>query len=82
MKKITLGATYTDIITGFTGVATGRCEYISGCDQALLTPRSENGKPADGAWFDVQRLEHASSVKVIKLDNSKTPGFDKPAPIR
>lgn len=82
MKKIKLGATYRDVITGFEGVATGHCEYISGCNQVLLTAACIDNKPADATWFDVQRLEAVPDRRVVKLDNGKTPGFDKPAPIR
>ena len=34
-----IGKSFTDSITGFKGVCTGRIEYISGCNQLLLTPK-------------------------------------------
>jgi hypothetical protein len=74
---IILGATYKDRITGFKGVATGYAQYISGCHQALLAPKAGT----DSQWIDEQRLERVGSSRVT-LDNSKTPGCDKPAPIR
>ncbi len=40
--NIILGNTYADKITGFKGVATGHCEYITGCAQTLLQPVSED----------------------------------------
>ena len=73
-----LGATYKDKITGFKGIATGHCRYLTGCHQTLLAPKKAD---QESKWFDDQRLEPVGD-KVIKLDNSKTPGFDKPAPIR
>jgi len=77
-----LGAEYRDKITGFKGVCTGYCEYLSGCNQALLIPRvSKDGKSPDGGWYDVQRLERVGK-KIVKLDNSETPGCDMAAPIR
>lgn len=80
---IKLGVTAKDKITGFQGVVTGRCEYISGCDQALLIPKvDEKGSHRDGHWFDVQRLEVIPSEPTITLDNGATPGCDMPAPIR
>lgn len=77
-----LGTTQRDKITGFQGVVTGYCEYISGCNQALLVPAvGEKGEFKEPHWFDVQRLERVG-VEVVILDNGKTPGFDKAAPKR
>ncbi|MES5483622.1 hypothetical protein QMZ05_12760 [Bradyrhizobium sp. INPA03-11B] len=77
-----LGSTQRDTITGFQGVVVGFCQYISGCNQALLVPKvAENGEFKEGHWFDVQRLKQIGT-KVIKLDNGATPGFDKAAPKR
>ena len=81
-SSVTLGAEYKDKITGFKGVCTGYCEYISGCNQALLAPRvGKDGKPLAGEWYDVQRLEQ-TKAKSIYLDNGKTPGCDMAAPVR
>lgn len=82
-NAIILGVEYTDRITGFKGTATGFCTYISGCNQALLSPPvSPDGALRDAAWFDAQRLEPNACFAPIKLDNGATPGCDKPAPIR
>jgi len=77
-----LGMKYKDKITGFTGIATGHCEYISGCNQTLLAPAvSEAGDFKEGRWFDDQRLDTVGN-SVILLDNSETPGCDIAAPVR
>jgi len=77
-----LRAKYRDRVTGFKGVCTGFCEYISGCSQALLVPRvGKDGKSPDGGWYDVQRLE-CIGKKIAELDNTETPGCDMAAPIR
>ena len=53
-----IGKSFTDSITGFKGVCTGRIEYITGCNQLLLTPKvGEDGVLKDGAWFDEQRCQ-------------------------
>lgn len=78
---IELGASAKDKITGFSGVVTGFCQYITGCNQALLCPKGKGGKFEEPRWFDEQRLDVIKGKKVV-LDNSKTPGFDKPAPVR
>lgn len=77
---IRLGNTYRDTITGFTGVAIGHCEYLTGCNQTLLVPAGDDpSKRPDSEWFDDQRLE-AQDAPAITLDNGKTPGCDRPAP--
>lgn len=78
---IELGATYKDKITGFKGVATGECRYISGCNQVLLAPIVKKDGSYKCSWFDVQRVEKVKGKK-ITLDNSKTPGHDIEAPKR
>ena len=80
--KVQLGRTYKDKITGFSGVATGHVNYISGCNQVLLAPPVDTeGKLRDSQWFDEQRLEDVGAATVV-LDNSATPGPDKAAPKR
>lgn len=80
---IALGQTVKDRITGFSGVVIGKVNYISGCDQALLSHKAkDDGTFVESQWFDVQRLVVDSSQAVIVLDNGSTPGSDKPAPRR
>lgn len=53
-----LGATYSDRVTGFVGVATTRAEYLTGIPRVCLEPKvvtpSELVQPQ---WFDEVRLE-------------------------
>lgn len=80
---IELGKTYADKITGFSGVATGHVNYISGCNQVLLAPKVDgDGKLRDSQWFDEQRLELQGTQPQVVLDNSRTPGPDREAPKR
>lgn len=77
-----IGTTQRDRITGFEGLVTGYCTYISGCNQALLVPKvGEKGEFKESHWFDVQRLEQVGT-DVLTLDNGATPGLDKAAPKR
>ena len=79
---IQLGRKYRDKITGFTGTATGRAAYISGCSQVLLAPPvTSDGAARDANWFDEQRLEVVGE-DLVTLENSVTPGCDKAAPVR
>lgn len=78
-----LGYTFKDKITGFTGVATGHVEYMTGCNQTLLSPKSTDpAKINDPQWFDDQRLERDTIMPRITLDNGATPGHDREAPKR
>lgn len=78
-----LGLTYTDKITGFKGVAVGHVRYLSGCNQALLAPKvGESGALVSSEWFDEQRLDVNPTAVEITLNNTETPGFDRPAPRR
>lgn len=80
--KIELGKTVTDAITGFKGIVTGRCEYITGCNQALVTPRAkETGEAIDGRWIDEDRLQIEEGIPAITLPRTSS-GFDAPAPVR
>ena len=81
-KQIELGATYTDSITGFTGIVTGVCVYISGCSQALVVSKQNaDGSAGRLEWYDIQRLVK-QEVEVIVLENDTTPGCDIQAPLR
>ena len=79
-----LGRHATDRITGFSGVIVGYVEYLTQCNQALLSPKvGKDGAVRESAWFDVQRLVIDMKKSPIVLDNGKTPGcFDRPAPKR
>jgi len=75
MQFITLGCEVRDKITGMTGITTGKCKYLFGCDQYNIVPKIQaDGKLPDAQWFDEGRLEiigpgiHAAEV------SSKIPG--------
>jgi hypothetical protein len=53
-EPVKLGEHYTDSITGFNGVATGRYEFLSGCVRIQLECEID-GKPEERV-FDEQRL--------------------------
>ena len=77
-----MGKTATDTITGFKGVVTAYAEYITGCNQVLLTPKCKNGaSKEESCWFDEQRMKFGKE-KAVVLDNSTSPGFGQPAPIK
>ena len=80
--KMEMGWSVKDRITGFAGVVTGRAEYISGCNQALVAPPlGKEGQHRDSQWLDEQRLERVGDEQVT-LDNGSNPGCDRAAPVR
>lgn len=54
--EIKIGIIAEDKITGFKGTITGKAEYLCGCDQYLLTPKSEENEYKDSMWIDEGRL--------------------------
>jgi len=71
---IKLGATVRDSISGFTGIATARTEYLFGCVRVLVEPTElKDGVPLDSQWFDEQRLTENSDAQA---------GGPQPEPVR
>ncbi len=64
MFRIELGTKVKDVVTGFKGTVTGRAEYLTGCRQYCVIPKSEGNKAAEGNWFDEQRLEVIDNKQV------------------
>lgn len=81
-QTIQLGDRARDRITGFAGVVTGRCEYITGCDQVLLAPQAKDGDFKESRWFDLDRCEliEAAAFPPATVSNPSRPGPDRPAP--
>jgi hypothetical protein len=53
-----LGKKVKDKISGFEGIAIGRCEYLMGCNQIGICPTvDKDGKRQDVQWFDEGRIE-------------------------
>lgn len=83
MFSIDLGVTVSDRITGFRGVVTGRCDYITGCNQYLVAPQQlKDANVIDARWFDEQRLVVDENQARVALDNSRVTGPDAPAPVK
>lgn len=85
-KKIGLGDSAKDKITGFEGVVTGRAEYLTGCDQYVLQPKCKDdssGSYPSAEWFDEGRL--VLIVKSVVSEESvrgSKKGSDYSAPIK
>lgn len=55
--KSILGSTATDNVTGFTGIVTAHCTYLTGSPQYCIVGKSIDNKPADSCWFDAERVQ-------------------------
>ncbi|MDR0682044.1 MAG: hypothetical protein LBG15_09395 [Dysgonamonadaceae bacterium] len=55
--SIKLGQKVRDIVSGFEGITTAKCEYLNGCVQYGVTPVSTDGKYPDTTYLDYKQLE-------------------------
>lgn len=53
--KVVLGRKYTDKVTGFTGTATGKAEYLY--DKPVIQVESLVDGVPESRWFNVERIE-------------------------
>lgn len=57
-NEIALGSRVRDSYTGFSGIATGKTNWLYGCSRILIEPTElHDGKPIEAVWFDEQRVE-------------------------
>jgi hypothetical protein len=77
---IKLGQKVKDTVTGFTGIATSRIEYLNGCVQYCLKPKvDKDGKMQDGIWFDDAQLVVIGKGLCSKKDFKGGPIPDSPS---
>ena len=58
MKSVKLGDQVRDGVTGFTGIATARVEYLNKCVQCEGTSQvRHDGQPIAGQWIDSEQLQ-------------------------
>lgn len=56
--RLVLGSKVRDSLTGFSGIATARTEWLYGCARIAIEPTElKDGKPIEPQWFDEQRVE-------------------------
>jgi len=79
---IKLGTKVRDKITGYTGIAIGRTEWLYGCATVgVKSSAIEAGKPVDAVWIDEQGLEEVEMEPVAKQGDT-TPGGPRDTPTR
>jgi len=75
--KFKLGNRLKCVVTGFTGIAIARLEYLNGCTQYGIKPKvkaEEPGKMPDAMYIDQQQLELVDDG--ISVEKTKDPGGD------
>ncbi|HEX2656127.1 MAG TPA: hypothetical protein VHN11_21095 [Xanthobacteraceae bacterium] len=81
--KHELGSTARDTITGFYGVITGRVNYLTGCDQYLVQPKTKSENEfVEARWFDENRIDILGGIEKVKIDTSTAQGACGAAPIK
>jgi len=70
---IQLGQKVKDKITGFTGIATAKTEYLNGCLQVLVQPKmvvKKGGKQEypEGKWIDIEQVDVVDGGKKVKTN--------------
>lgn len=75
--SIELGNRVRDRITGFTGIATARYEYLNGCIRWCIQPEGldKDGKPVEDKVFDEPQLELAPNQKATFAVASTHPTY-------
>lgn len=83
MERPRLGDRVREIVSDYTGIVTGECVYLWGCEQVLVVRTDEKGKP-EGEWFDIGRIEvvEQGAASAIDYGVESSTGPDVPAPIR
>lgn len=74
-KKSLLGSVVRDTITGFTGTAIARHEYMTGCDRYSVQPNvTADSKLPDPVTFDGPMLVVVSESPGKEVKSDKTKG--------
>ena len=72
MNKFELGSELKCKVTGLKGIATARVEYINGCIQYAITPKSDGIKYPESVYLDQKQLQVSGAG--VKMDNELTGG--------
>lgn len=57
-----LGKIAKDKLTGFQGVITSRCQFLTGCNRYCIQPQAlHDGKPQESFYFDEAQIEIISN---------------------
>jgi len=81
--KHELGKVAKDKITGFEGVITSRCEFLTGCNRYCIQPTElKDGKPLESIYFDEAQIIIVKEGIKAKDVQGKDRGACSPDPIK
>lgn len=76
--EIKLGSKVKDTVTGFKGIAVSKVEYINGCVQYGVVPKTKDNSQPQVEYIDYQQLAVLSKPKKIKSSDTGGPQSYKP----
>jgi hypothetical protein len=80
---IKLGSKVRDKITGLTGIAYGRTEWLHGCTRITVQPQElKDGAPVAMSSFDEPQLEVIEEDHPATRDRQTSTGGPRPEPTR
>jgi len=81
---VKLGIRVRDNITGLTGIAVARTEWLHGCARVTIQPEElKDGKPVESYTVDEQQVELVKTEKRrVSPLSSATAGGPQPTPAR
>ena len=77
---IELGQTVKDKVTGFSGIAIARLEFLNGCKQILVMPKmatpkkNETPEHPTGTYIDIEQLVVVGRKKITLAERDKPSG--------
>jgi len=78
-----LGKKGKDKITGFEGILTARCEFLTGCNRYCIQPTElKDGRPIDSIYFDEAQIEIINDCISPKEVQGEKKGACSPCPIK
>ena len=78
---IELGDRVKDIITGATGVVTGRGDFLCGCVRFMVQDETldKDGKVRESHWFDEGQLEVVKAGVIKRPETTLPPAVPPPS---
>ena len=75
MKNNYVGKQVIDIVSGFTGVAVSKIEYMNGCIQFNIQPKcKDDNTMVKAEWFDAEQVKLVSNKRIVKKKKKPTGG--------
>ena len=76
-----LGKIGKDKITGFVGILTARCEFLTGCNRYCIQPTDlKDGRPIESIYFDEAQIQIISEGIFAKEVQGEKKGACSPNP--